>query len=213
MRAIARCMNPFIFQAVEEALRRRVDAPMSRSAGRIGQVGQNERVQLPDDIALQAAVNFLVRHAFLGSSLDVRPGSRITAHAHHGDGPQGVVCSTVASAVQAMPDRFARGCLQWARATKRGECSIAFQAFRIVACNGNKHSRRLRPNAESFSKPSGMLEGQAFEHRVERLELFREREVALCQQAQRGCQSEPPRVSRRLFCLSHATAADPARFA
>ncbi|HKR47669.1 MAG TPA: response regulator [Paraburkholderia sp.] len=24
---------------------------------------------------------------------------------------------------------------------------------------------------------------------------------------------EPPRVSRRLFCLSHATAADPARFA
>ncbi|CAB4053005.1 hypothetical protein LMG9964_06696 [Paraburkholderia phenoliruptrix] len=69
------------------------------------------------------------------------------------------------------------------------ECSIAFQAFRIIACNGNKHCRRLRPNAESFPKPSGMLEGQAFEHCIERLELFCEREVALCQQAQRGCQS------------------------
>ncbi|KVM84848.1 hypothetical protein WJ60_03870 [Burkholderia ubonensis] len=33
-----------------------------------------------------------------------------------------------------------------------------------------------------------MLEGQAFEHGIERLELFRQREEALCQQAQRGCQ-------------------------
>lgn len=60
MRPVARGMNPFVLQAVKEAFRRGVDAPMSSSTGRIGQVGQNERVQLPDDIALQAAVNLLV---------------------------------------------------------------------------------------------------------------------------------------------------------
>jgi hypothetical protein len=41
---VARGMDPFVFQAVEEALRRRVDAPMSSNRRRIGQISQNERV-------------------------------------------------------------------------------------------------------------------------------------------------------------------------
>ncbi|AJX95008.1 hypothetical protein BG24_3149 [Burkholderia pseudomallei PB08298010] len=187
VRPVARGMYPFALQAVE-ALRRRVDAPMSSGAHRISQIGKDERVQLPDDIALQAAMNFLVRHALLGPALDIRPCSRIATHAHHGNGPQGIICSTVATPVQAMSDRFTRGCLQWARAAKRCESGLAFQAFGIVPRNGNKHCRRLRPDAESFPKPPGVLEGQAFEHGIERLELFRQREEALCQQAQRGCQ-------------------------
>jgi hypothetical protein len=81
-------------------------------------------------------------------------GFWVAAHSHHGDGPQGVVRSAISAPVQAMPDRFARRCLQWTCATKRCERGIAFQAFRIVACNGNKHCRRLRPDTESFPKPS-----------------------------------------------------------
>ena len=47
MRTVARGVNPFFLQAVEEAFRRSIDAPMSRDTRRIGQVGQDERVQLP----------------------------------------------------------------------------------------------------------------------------------------------------------------------
>jgi hypothetical protein len=53
-------VDPFAFQASKETLHWCVDAPMSSRGRRIGQIGQNERVQLPDDIALQAAVDFLV---------------------------------------------------------------------------------------------------------------------------------------------------------
>jgi hypothetical protein len=34
-----------------------IDAPMSRSARRFGQIGQDERVQFPDDVALQTTMN------------------------------------------------------------------------------------------------------------------------------------------------------------
>ena len=45
-----------------------------------------------------------------------------------------------------------------------------------------------------------MLEGQLFEHRIERREFFRKREVALCQQAQRGCQSlQHRRTTQRTY--------------
>jgi ferric hydroxamate transport system permease protein len=79
--------NAFAFQAAKEALHHRVDAPMSSCTRRIGQISQNERVQFPDDIAFQAAVNFLVRHAFLGPTIDVGPGTWITAHPNHCNGP------------------------------------------------------------------------------------------------------------------------------
>ena len=99
VRPVARGVNPFVLQAVEEAFRRGIDAPMSRSARRIGQIGQNERVQFPDDVAFQATMNFLGRHPFLGPPLDIRPCSRIAAHAHHGNGPQGIVGGSVAASV------------------------------------------------------------------------------------------------------------------
>jgi len=71
VRRVARGMYPFVLQAVEEALCGSVDAPMSSGAARIGQIGQNEGVQLPDDISLEAAMNLLLGHAFLRSAVDV----------------------------------------------------------------------------------------------------------------------------------------------
>ena len=87
VRSVARGMHSLVLQAVEEAFRRRVDAPMSIDTRRIGQISQDERVQLPDDVALQAAMDFLVRHAFLRPAFDIRPGPRIAAHPYHGNGP------------------------------------------------------------------------------------------------------------------------------
>lgn len=60
MRSVARGVNPFVLQAVEEAFRRGIDAPMSSDPRRIGQISEDERVQFPHDIALQASMNFLV---------------------------------------------------------------------------------------------------------------------------------------------------------
>ena len=53
-------VNARLLQRSPQALGRRVDAPMSSGKRRIGQIGEDERVQLPHDIALQAAVDFLV---------------------------------------------------------------------------------------------------------------------------------------------------------
>lgn len=58
--AVLLLTDPFALQAPEEAFDHRVDAPMSRDARRIGQISEDERVQFPHDIALQAAMNFLV---------------------------------------------------------------------------------------------------------------------------------------------------------
>ena len=40
-RRVARPMHAFVLEAVEEALRRRVDAPMSRNGSSIAQISQN----------------------------------------------------------------------------------------------------------------------------------------------------------------------------
>lgn len=58
--AVLLLTDPFTLQAPEEALDHRVDAPMSRETRRIGEISEDERVKLPHDIALQAAMNFLV---------------------------------------------------------------------------------------------------------------------------------------------------------
>ena len=57
---VANAMHPLILEAVEPALRWRIDAPMSSTTLRIGQIVQDERVQFPDDIALQTAMDFFV---------------------------------------------------------------------------------------------------------------------------------------------------------
>jgi hypothetical protein len=66
-RRVAKC-RPCMRATFSEPHRlsvRRVDAPMSGSRRRIGQISQDERVQSPDDIALKAAADLLVRLAFL----------------------------------------------------------------------------------------------------------------------------------------------------
>ena len=59
-RAVALPMHALILQAVEKALGRGVDAPMSSKPLRVRQVSEDQRIQRPDDVALQASVNFLV---------------------------------------------------------------------------------------------------------------------------------------------------------
>jgi hypothetical protein len=53
-------VNARLLQRSPQALGRRVDAPMSSEARRIRQVGQNKWVQFPDDVPLQAAVDFFI---------------------------------------------------------------------------------------------------------------------------------------------------------
>jgi hypothetical protein len=74
-------------QRTPQAFGRRIDAPMSSSSRRIGEIGQNERIQVTDDIAFQAAVDFLVRHAFLRPTINIGPSAWIAAHPNHGNGP------------------------------------------------------------------------------------------------------------------------------
>jgi len=53
-------MYQFSLVQTVDRFRQRVDAPMSRGASRIGQIGKDERVQFPDDVAFQAAMDFPV---------------------------------------------------------------------------------------------------------------------------------------------------------
>ena len=57
--SVAHGRYPFSFQAAEHALHRRVDAPMSTDVPRFVQIGQNQRVQVSNDVALQTSLNFL----------------------------------------------------------------------------------------------------------------------------------------------------------
>ena len=100
-------VNEFGFVEPVDGLRQSIDAPMSIVTPRIDQIGKTERVQFPYDIALQATTNFLIRHTFLGSAIDVSPRPRIAPHPYHGGGPQGVVGRSVSTPVQSVSDRFA----------------------------------------------------------------------------------------------------------
>lgn len=83
-------IQPAHLQATPEALSRGVDAPMSRDGCRVGQVSQNQWVQLADDVALEAAMDFLFRQPLRRAPGDVFQGARIASHSDHGNGPQGV---------------------------------------------------------------------------------------------------------------------------
>lgn len=49
------------FQAAPQALSRSIDAPMSSGAGGIRQISQDQRVELTNDVALEATMDLLFR--------------------------------------------------------------------------------------------------------------------------------------------------------
>jgi hypothetical protein len=49
---------------------------------------------------------------------------------------------------------------------------LIFQALWVVAGSGNQDGRRLRSNAESFSKSPSMLSRETLQHGIECLEFF-----------------------------------------
>ncbi len=53
-------LDPFLLQASEERLGDGIDAPMSSRPHRLSQVGQEQRVEFTDDIALEAPMNFFL---------------------------------------------------------------------------------------------------------------------------------------------------------
>ena len=53
-------MQPLDHQRPEQRLATGVDAPMSSKGRSVFQIGQDERVQLTNDVALQTAVNLLL---------------------------------------------------------------------------------------------------------------------------------------------------------
>ena len=57
---VAQQMSALDLERLEEALHRRIDAPMSSKPRRVRQVSEDQRIQRPEDVALQASVNFLV---------------------------------------------------------------------------------------------------------------------------------------------------------
>ena len=54
---VANAVHALILQTVEEALARRVDAPMSRSSCGVSQIREDQRIQFAHDIAFQTALN------------------------------------------------------------------------------------------------------------------------------------------------------------
>ena len=53
-------LDPFLLQASEERFGDRIDAPMSSRTHRLLQVGQDQRVQLANNVALEAAMDFFL---------------------------------------------------------------------------------------------------------------------------------------------------------
>ncbi len=53
-------LDPFLLQASEEGFGDRIDAPMSSRTHRLSQVGHDERVQLANNVALEAAMDFFL---------------------------------------------------------------------------------------------------------------------------------------------------------
>jgi hypothetical protein len=52
--------DTFFFQAAEEGFGYCVDAPMSRNLCGVCQISQNQRVELSNNVAFQATMNFLL---------------------------------------------------------------------------------------------------------------------------------------------------------
>jgi hypothetical protein len=75
-------LDTLLFQTPEERLGDCIDAPMSNFACRVGQIGQDQWIQLADDVTFEAALDFFGGQAFGRSSCYVGPGARFTAHAH-----------------------------------------------------------------------------------------------------------------------------------
>ena len=98
--------HQFGLERMEEALHRRVDAPMSSFANEIRQIRQDQRVQLANDVTLEATLNFFRGQSLSRSASDVRARSRIAAHTNHRDRPQGIIGGSIAAPVKAMS-----GCL------------------------------------------------------------------------------------------------------
>jgi hypothetical protein len=86
-------------EGVEEAFHHRIDAPMSSLAGHVTQVCQYQRVQFPNDLALQAALDLLVGPAFCRTAGNIGTSASLTSHAHHRDGPGRVVGCPVAAPI------------------------------------------------------------------------------------------------------------------
>ena len=53
-------LDPFLLQASEKRFGDRIDAPMSSRAHRLLQVGQDQRVQLANNVAFEAAMDFFL---------------------------------------------------------------------------------------------------------------------------------------------------------
>ena len=79
--------DALLLEAAEEGFGNRVDAPMSSRVYRFCQIRQDQRVQLANNVTLEATLN-LLRGQSLGSpASDVRTGPRIAPHTNHRDRP------------------------------------------------------------------------------------------------------------------------------
>jgi hypothetical protein len=96
-------VQPFHLQRPEQRLAAGVDAPMS---SRMRGIGQDKRIQLTHDVALEAAVDFLFRQTLAGAPGDLLAGACIASHSNHSDGPQGVVCLPLTAAIESMAARL-----------------------------------------------------------------------------------------------------------
>ena len=77
---IAFLPDPLHLQVQKEALHDSVDAPMSSRSGRVFQIGEDERVQLANDVALQATVNLLLKQSFTRAPCAVRRTAGCARH-------------------------------------------------------------------------------------------------------------------------------------
>src|ERR1700722_13177675 len=111
---------------MEETLHRGVDAPMSNFAGCVGQIGQDQRIQFPDDIAFKTALYFFGGETFGGTPRHVSTSPRIAAHTNERDGPKCIVRTAVPASIEAMTIGFSGRCLQ--RTCSAERCHGGFAA-------------------------------------------------------------------------------------
>jgi hypothetical protein len=164
-------MDQFSLIKAVDRLGQRVDAPMSRGAGQMAQIRQEQGVQLAHDVALEAALDFFERQALSRPASHILPRARITPHSDHGDSPKRIVRGAVAAPVQAMARRLSRRGLQRAHTAERSQGGFTLQSVWVVARHADQHGGSLRPYAKLLAKPRCVVTGKPFELAVEYLDL------------------------------------------
>src|SRR5215210_114 len=158
---------------------------MSRSAKTLGDGRNQDPVDLPCDITLEAAQDLPLGLALLCASGHVLSCALILAHPNHADHVQRPVGVSVATSVEAVAYHLAGGGFYGRDPAEARERSLAAQALRVVA--GYEQERRgvVRTDGRQGDKFRSNLSHQPIELHLQPGDLLRESLITTSYRTQR----------------------------